>query len=145
MTTRAKNPLLPHKPIPVCCAIIEHRGKILIAQRGHKGSNALQWEFPGGKQEAGESLEECLQREIMEELSVKVQILAQLTSVTYSYPDKTITLIPFVCQYSGSTITPREHKSICWISPDNISGFTLSEADIKVWQHYLLYCNAATK
>ena len=123
--------------IHVCCAIIEHNGKILAAQRGKHTSNAGKWEFPGGKTEAGETPRECIHREILEELSVSVSIVASLPLVTHEYPDKTICLHPFVCHYKGEEITAGEHQNIVWLKPEELSQLNWSEADIKVWKYYL--------
>ncbi|MBW6480214.1 MAG: (deoxy)nucleoside triphosphate pyrophosphohydrolase [Bacteroidales bacterium] len=123
--------------IPVTCAIIVHEGKVLIAQRNSRASNAHQWEFPGGKQEEGESAEECLIREIKEELSIGIMITGKLDPVTHHYPDKSIRLIPFICSYKGGPVHPEEHKKILWVKPGELSRFEWSAADIKVWHQYL--------
>ena len=123
--------------IPVTCAIIEHDGKVLIAQRNSRTSNAHHWEFPGGKQEKWESAEECLTREIQEELSIDIFITGKLVPVIHCYADNTIRLIPFVCSYNGGTVNPEEHKKVLWVKPDEIPGFEWSAADIKVWKQYL--------
>jgi 8-oxo-dGTP diphosphatase len=123
--------------IPVTCAIIEHDGKVLIAQRSHGTSNANHWEFPGGKQEEGESAEECLTREILEELSISIIITGKLDAVIHHYPDKSIRLIPFICSYKGGPVHPEEHKKVLWVKPHELPGFEWSAADIKVWKQYL--------
>ncbi len=123
--------------IPVACAIIEHDGKVLIAQRNSRTSNAYHWEFPGGKKEKGESTEECLTREIQEELSIHIFITGKLVPVIHHYPDKSIRLIPFVCSYDGGPVNAEEHKKILWVKPDELARFEWSAADIKVWKQYL--------
>ncbi|MBW4057308.1 MAG: NUDIX domain-containing protein, partial [Proteobacteria bacterium] len=67
----------------VACAIIEQSGKVLAAQRGSSMTLPLKWEFPGGKIESGESSEECLMRELQEELGVSVRITAALSPATH--------------------------------------------------------------
>ncbi len=123
--------------IQVSCAIIEHKGRILAAQRGKHTHNAGKWEFPGGKIEEGESPRDCLHREIREELAIAISLIAPLPVVTHHYPDKIICLHPFVCQYDGSEISPGEHQHILWLQPEEIAQLNWSEADIKVWEHYL--------
>ena len=123
--------------IPVCCAIIEYEGKVLIAQRHARTSNANHWEFPGGKQEQNETAEECLIREIREELSVEIQIKEQLKPVIHHYPDKSIELIPFICKYDGSPVKPEEHKKVLWIEKEQFGDFQWSAADVKVWKQYI--------
>lgn len=126
----------PHS-IQVSCAIIECNGKILAAQRAPHTSNAGKWEFPGGKMEEGETPPECLHREIKEELDITITILASLPVVTHPYPDKTISLHPFVCSYNGEKVTAAEHQNIIWLKPDEIPQLSWSEADVKVWDYYL--------
>lgn len=123
--------------IPVTCAIIEHEGKVLIAQRNSHTSNANHWEFPGGKQEEGESAEECLTRELQEELSINILITGKLDPVIHHYPEKSIRLFPFICSYDGVVVNPEEHKKILWVTPDELPQFEWSAADIKVWKQYL--------
>ncbi len=135
-----------HDPeiIPVCCALIEHKGKVLIAQRNSRVSNANHWEFPGGKQEKSETAEECLIREIREELSITIVINGKLEPVIHHYPDKSIALIPFICNYSGGKVNPEEHKKILWVDPKEFPEFKWSGADIKIWEQYLEKVNKKT-
>ncbi len=75
--------------ILVSAAIIRNTaGEILICQRGAGGSCAFLWEFPGGKQEAGEKAADCLVRECREELGIEIDIVALLEQTSYTYPDK---------------------------------------------------------
>lgn len=74
--------------ILVSAAIIRNTaGEILICQRGAGGSCAFLWEFPGGKQEAGETAADCLVRECREELGIEIDIVALLEQTSYTYPD----------------------------------------------------------
>ena len=77
--------------ILVSAAIIRNTaGEILICQRGAGGSCAFLWEFPGGKQEAGETAADCLVRECREELGIEIDIVALLEQTSYTYPDNKI-------------------------------------------------------
>ena len=62
-------------------------GRILICRRGEGRKNAHLWEFPGGKQEAGETAADCLVRECREELGIEIDIVALLEQTSYTYPD----------------------------------------------------------
>jgi 8-oxo-dGTP diphosphatase len=120
--------------IRVCCAIIINKEKILVAQRTIKQSNSLKWEFPGGKIEPDETEEECIKREIQEELAVEVAIKSKLQAVFHSYPDFQIELIPFLCEIKSGQVTCREHKKIGWFSNNEIFKIDLADADRKVLQ-----------
>lgn len=85
----------------VTCAIIEHHNKILICQRSKRMKLPLKWEFPGGKVEIGESKEDCLKREIQEELGLEVEIGSALTMVEHNDPEFSLCLYPFLCKWTG--------------------------------------------
>ena len=103
----------------------------------------LKWEFPGGKIETGESPEECLIRELMEELGVSVLVSAALTPATHGYPDFTVTLYPFTCRLAGGTITPHEHHALIWIEPQRMQELDWAAADLPVICEYLAEAVAA--
>lgn len=121
----------------VACAIIEQEGNVLAAQRSATMTLPLKWEFPGGKIEAGETAEECLNRELMEELGVSVLINAALLPATHSYPDFTVTLYPFTCRLTGGAVTMYEHHSLRWIDPQRMSELDWAAADLPVISEYL--------
>lgn len=127
----------PHKPFfAVSCALIENNGKVLIALRKGHHSNGHTWEFPGGKMEPGETPEQCLQREIREELSIDIAIKDKLPDVEYEYPEKNVRLMPFICHYKGDKILCNTHARVQWVDPEEFENFTWSQADIGVWQQY---------
>lgn len=124
--------------IDVTCALIRNEEKeILVVQRGEGSSNSLKWEFPGGKIESGESPEECLVREIKEELSMDIIICGRISHVVYDYGVKQIKLIPFICDTLDELPVLSEHLDFKWITPEELLSFNLSEADIQVACHYL--------
>lgn len=125
---------LPH--IHVACAIIEENGLVLAAQRSETMSLALKWEFPGGKIEAGETAQECLTRELMEEMGITVYIGRQIPASSHHYHDFTITLYPFICTLDKGNITLHEHKTITWIEPENMLELDWAEADLPVIAAY---------
>ena len=121
----------------VACAIIEQEDKVLAAQRSSTMTLPLKWEFPGGKIETGESPEECLSRELKEELGISISIGTALSATTHSYPDFTVTLHPFTCRVAGGTITPHEHHALQWIEPHRMPELDWAAADLPVIGEYM--------
>ncbi len=126
----------PH--LHVACAIIEQDGAVLTAQRSATMSLPLKWEFPGGKIEAGETAEECLIRELREELGVSVFIGSALSPATHSYQDFTVTLYPFTCSLTGGTVTMHEHHALKWVEPQQMPELDWAAADLPVISEYLI-------
>jgi 8-oxo-dGTP diphosphatase len=125
--------------IDVTCAIIEENDQILVTQRGARMRMPFKWEFPGGKIEPGETAEECLVREIYEELGIKVQIKFRLPPASHSYPDFDIRLHPFVCRIAHGSIVPAEHHAVCWMDLEQLWMLDWTEADVAVVQSYMDY------
>lgn len=121
----------------MACAIIERDGLVLAAQRKEGMRLALKWEFPGGKIDAGESPEECLKRELMEELGLHVALDRPLDPVTHHYSFFTVTLYPFVCTILSGEITVRDHAAVSWSAPEDLLSLDWAEADIPVIENYL--------
>jgi len=124
------------KHIHVTCAIIEKEGKVLSTQRSEAMSLPLKWEFPGGKIKDGELPEECLKRELHEELGIAVAIFKSLNPVTHQYPTFIITLYPFVCKISAGAIQLHEHKAFAWLSPEKLQYLDWADADLPVMNNY---------
>jgi 8-oxo-dGTP diphosphatase len=135
--------------IDVTCAIIRNAGdEILIVRRGEKTDHPLKWEFPGGKINKFESEEDCIIREIREELDIDIVICSRLTPVEYNYGNKEIRLIPFVCDTLDEMPILTEHKEYKWIDLKELRNIDFSEADIPVSQEYIelsedSLCNAS--
>jgi 8-oxo-dGTP diphosphatase len=125
-----------NQPIKVVCAIIEQGKTFLAAQRNSNDSQALLWEFPGGKVGENESSQEALIREINEELGVKVSVGLQLETSVHRYPDKVIELIPFVCTISEGTPSPIEHAAIAWLTAEEAEKLSWAPADIPILNNY---------
>lgn len=119
--------------IEVTCAIIRNdEGKVLVVRRGPQMDNAGKWEFPGGKIKTGESLEDCLIREIREELGIDIILSGTLTPVEHDYGDKCIRLYPFICDTLASKLCLTEHDALNWLAPDELPDVNLSAADVPV-------------
>lgn len=123
--------------IRVTCAIIRNEEeRVLVVQRGRGTDHPMKWEFPGGKVNAGETDEDCIIREIEEELSMDIVICSRLNEVIYSYSSKTIQLVPFICDTLDESPVLHEHVDFKWIFPEQLSSVDFSEADIEVAAQY---------
>lgn len=118
--------------IEVTAAIIFRDGKFLICQRP-KGKNCeLLWEFPGGKIEPGETGEQCIVREIQEELGVTLRVIQKLTDVIYEYPDRVVHLHFFVTEIESGELTRKEHNAFAWITKEDIPHYQFCPADAQM-------------
>lgn len=132
------------KHFNVACAIIENGGKVLCAQRSESMSLPLQWEFPGGKIEIGEAPEECLRRELVEELGVSVRVGKGLPQSTHQYPLFAVTLYPFICLIESGEIILHEHAGIAWLPPEQLNTLDWAKADLPVIESYLAACECTS-
>lgn len=114
----------------VCCAIIVRGSKILAVQRGPVSSHPWKWEFPGGKVNTDESAEQCIAREIEEELTVVIVVLKELLAIEFAYADaKPFRLIPFVCQMMSDEINLTEHVAQRWLAFEDLEPVDWLDAD----------------
>ena len=121
-------------PIQVTCLILFHEGKILATQRGAAMDLPGCWEFPGGKVELGESPENCLLREIREELSIEIRICDSLTPILHLYPNKEIQLIPFLATWQGGSLKLTEHAQSQWLNKEDLLSLNWAPADLPIVQ-----------
>ena len=126
----------------VVCAIIERDGRFLIARRREGRHLERKWEFPGGKAEPGESETEALDRELLEELRVRVEIIERLTPVEHSYPDISLRLIPFRCRIAEGEPLACDHEELRWIAIDEATGYDFPEADAPILAEYRAHLEA---
>ncbi|MDP7081635.1 MAG: (deoxy)nucleoside triphosphate pyrophosphohydrolase [Candidatus Undinarchaeales archaeon] len=116
--------------VKVTAAVIERDGRFLIAQRRpDDGSLGGLWEFPGGTVEAGETPEDCLRRELAEELAIDVQVEELINRNTHSYPHMTIELLAFRVTWLEGEMELREHTAARWVVPDELGLFPMPPAD----------------
>jgi 8-oxo-dGTP diphosphatase len=119
--------------IEAACAVIFHQGKILGAQRSEKMRHPLKWEFPGGKLELNESPEECVIREIKEELLINIQVVNLISESIYEYDTKYIVkLYAFICHLENEMPILTEHKQFQWFDKANILSYDWVEGNYAV-------------
>jgi len=123
--------------IDVTCALIRNdEGLVLAMRRGEGMSNAGKWEFPGGKTREGEDHEDCIIREIDEELGICIIITGTMEPVEHDYGDREIRLIPFLCETLASKPELREHDDYRWMKPQELATLDMTAADVFVAQQY---------
>jgi mutator protein MutT len=115
--------------IEVAAGLIRHEGRYLIARRKQGVHLAGFWEFPGGKRETDESLVECLQRELFEELGVRIDLPIPYRIVRHNYPEKTVELHFFRCAIEEGMPAPVDCAEIRWVLPEELTQFEFPQAD----------------
>ena len=115
--------------IRVVAAVIDHDGRYLITQRNSNAVLPGLWEFPGGKLEPGESFEQALQRELMEELGVRVTVGYSIFEITHEYPTKTIHLRFFLCSIEHGEPQPLGCAGLVWVERAGLTSYTFPQAD----------------
>jgi len=117
----------------VAAAIIKSGESVLIAQRKKTDQVPLKWEFPGGKIEEGESPEECLKREIKEELNIDISVHKYFGSSTYAYEHGTIELLAYFASYDfNQEIKLLSHAAVKWVEIAALDMFDFAPADIPI-------------
>lgn len=119
----------------VTAAIIEHRRKILLARRAAHKTQGGCWEFPGGKLEAGETPEQCLARELYEELGLYTNIGALFFSNDFAANGCLFKLLTYKAEYCGGRLRFADHDLVIWTSPHYLPKYLLSPPDIEVAAH----------
>jgi len=120
--------------LQVAAALIEQNGLFLLTKRREGTHLAGLLEFPGGKREAGESLEICLRRELMEELGIQVTPPLWVLTHRYAYPEKEVELHFFSCHMTQGTPTPLDCADCRWVKPDDFCHYQFPPADRPVLQ-----------
>ena len=115
--------------VDVGCAVIRSNGKILIARRRKKDHLGGLWEFPGGKRLGGESLGQCLEREIWEELAVRIKPVRFLKRIDYRYPEKKVCLYFYECVLLEGNPWPHGCAEWRWAAPFELNDYTFPPAD----------------
>ena len=126
MTTR--------KHYNVVAAVVEVDGRVLCMQRGvtRYSYTSHLWEFPGGKIEPGETPEQALHRELLEEMNMDVEVHELLATVTHDYPDFTITLAAYRCTAPDKDFVMREHAASRWLLWDELPSLDWCAADARL-------------
>ncbi len=120
------------KIIEVAAGLIFRDGQLLITQRHASAHLGGLWEFPGGKREPVETFEQCLVRELREELGVEARVGRLFQSVTHAYPEKTVYLKFFLCNLAGGEPRPLGCAALRWIRKSELPDYEFPAADAKL-------------
>ncbi|WP_270940598.1 (deoxy)nucleoside triphosphate pyrophosphohydrolase [Romboutsia lituseburensis] len=119
------------KKLKVVAAIIENEyNEVLCALRSPQMTLPNMWEFPGGKVESGESLNDAIEREIMEELDCKIKALDVFHDNTHEYENVIVNLICIRCKIVEGLPTSNEHSELIWFRRENLESLRWAPADI---------------
>ena len=117
------------KIIEVSAGLVFREGRLLIAQRRAQDHLGGLWEFPGGKRHDGEPDEECLRRELGEELGIEVEVGALIETITHEYPGKAVCLKFFHCVWRRNEPQAIGCQDFAWVNRDELSNYKFPEAD----------------
>jgi mutator protein MutT len=127
------------KQIEVSAALIFHNGKLLITQRNANAHLGGFWEFPGGKREADETFEECLAREIREELGIEISVGELFEEITHAYTEKTVHLKFFICKLISGEPQLLGCAAFKWIGKSELINFEFPAADARLLEKLHAY------
>ncbi|MBN2386710.1 MAG: A/G-specific adenine glycosylase [Anaerolineales bacterium] len=125
----------PKKEVPhhlVTAAVLQRGGTVLLARRPAHGLLGGMWEFPGGKVESGENLEQALQREIREELDAGVRVGQPLGTYKHAYSHFRITLHAFLCELEGDEPHALEAAELRWVSLETLEDYPMGKVDRQI-------------
>ena len=122
---------IPHKTIGVA-VIWNDQGQILIDRRRPSGSLGGLWEFPGGKIEPGETILECIKREIWEELGIEIAVGKHLVSIEHTYTDLRVTLTVHHCYHLTGCPEPIECDEVRWVQLDELGQYPFPQANEQI-------------
>lgn len=127
----------------VTAALILQDGRVLITRRPPGSRHAGRWDFPGGKQEPGETLEACIIREIREELGLTIQTDRHFLSVDHDYGEFSLTLHAFLCRALGDEApSALDAAALAWVVPDELRHYDLLPPDRPIADALRRYCQA---
>jgi len=118
--------------VEVSAALIFRDGRLLITQRHAKSHLGGLWEFPGGKREPGETFEQCLIREIREELGVEISVGELFEDISHTYPEKSVRLKFFICRLLSGEPQPLDCAAVKWVEKSELATHAFPAADAQL-------------
>ena len=118
--------------IEVAAGLVFRDSKLLISKRHDDAHLGGLWEFPGGKRHARESFEACLARELREELGIEIEVGELIEQLTHDYPDKSVLLRFFRCQWRRHEPQPIGCQDFVWINREDLARYSFPAADARL-------------
>ena len=128
--TNAPKPL-PFQVIGVG-VVLNAAGEVLIDQRLEEGLLGGMWEFPGGKQEVGETIETCIARELKEELGIAVTVGEELITVDHAYSHKKLRFVVHLCDWQSGEPQPLASQQVRWVQPEDLGSYAFPAANARI-------------
>ena len=114
----------------VTAAVIVRDGRVLITRRGPECKLAGYWEFPGGKVEPGETRQQCLERELLEELGVISHAGEEIAESEFHYDHGSFLIVAIETIMNGEEITLKDHDKLAWVTMSELGEYRLAPADV---------------
>ncbi len=118
--------------LEVCVAIIRENEKYLICQRSKDDYFSNIWEFPGGKKEENESSEECIKREICEELEINIEIEKLFAELIHEVKGRNLLFKFFLARKDNKELVLNVHQDYKWVRAGELTNFPFMEADVTI-------------
>ena len=112
--------------------VLNGAGEVLIDQRLEEGLLGGMWEFPGGKQEQGETIEICIARELKEELGIAVTVGSELITVDHAYSHKKLRFVVHLCDWIAGEPQPLASQQVRWVRPDDLGNYAFPAANARI-------------
>ena len=120
--------------IDVAAGLVFRQGALLITQRHPDAHLGGLWEFPGGKREAGETFQDCLVRELREELGIEIEVGPLVESLIHAYPEKTVHLRFFRCRWKQHEPQALGCPAFKWVTAGELDDYAFPAADARLLQ-----------
>jgi 8-oxo-dGTP diphosphatase len=118
--------------LEVAAGLVFRDGKLLLTQRMPDAHLGGLWEFPGGKREAGETFEQCLRRELEEELGIEVEVGQMVESLAHDYPERTVQLRFFLCRWLRNEPRLIDCLNLAWVTSEELRNYQFPAADARL-------------
>ena len=117
------------KTLAVAAALITKGGRILVAQREEKDDWGLHWEFPGGTLEEDEGPQDCIKRELLEELGIEVEVGEIREAVFKRYKNFNILLLAYQCTITEGVPSAIRCREVRWVGKEELKRLPMPPAD----------------